>query len=127
MRDACLAREVDRLKAEARFIYMPRIIKEAVGKPCPRFWVSEERAAIVVAAMQRLGRACIEGMVPTRRAMFSELWLRARVYLRCNPGSPVSEAAAEAVHSPAPCFYLTEQSALRIYNRYKMRCRNGKR
>lgn len=115
-RNRCLFRTINECKHRASFIYMPRIMEEAVKSHCPRFWVSEERAAIVISSMRRNGLGVLDTMIPTRRAMYSELWLRVRTYLRCNKGSDITEAVLACVNSPAPEFYLTVQSASRIYS-----------
>ena len=86
-------------------------------QPCSRFWVSEERAASVIGAMQR-GDDALHGMRPTKQAMYREIHKRAARLLQERPSLTLADAAFLAVNSVAPCFYMTPRYAREII--YKM-------
>jgi hypothetical protein len=97
------------LLTHAQFVRMPEIYRQVVNMPSARFWVSEERAAIVVSAMRR-GES-IDSMRPLKREMYNEIYRRASVMLDENPSLSIAEAVARVVAQPAPKFYLTPGSA----------------
>jgi hypothetical protein len=105
------------LVEEADFICLPAIYKEVVNKPASRFYVSEERAAIVVGAMMR--GVSIDNMVPNKREMFQEIFQRAMVIRKEHPDMPILEVVFQVVRQPAPKFYLTPGSAKAIIFRAK--------
>lgn len=74
-------------------------------KGCSRFWVSEERAAIVMGKMDR-GES-IDGMKPEKQRMYRELYDSYRRIREKHRHMSVSEATFEAVNSPARRFYLS--------------------
>lgn len=92
----------------------------AARQPASRFWVSEERATVVI--RDRLaGRADFSGMKPESRRMFTEILNRVRPVLARAPGMPVARAVREVVNGPAPEFYLTPLSAkVIIYARIRV-------
>lgn len=90
-------------------ISMPDIYREVVERPSSRFWVSEERAAIVVASMLRgddLGK-----MINNKKEMFREICSRVVKLRSEHPSMTVYEACFRVVRQPAPKFYLTPGSA----------------
>lgn len=88
-----------------------------VNMPSCRFWVSEERAAIVISAMLK-GRS-IENMRQNNREMFTEIYNRVMELRKERPGESVYNLTFDAVNSPAPKFYLTPASAKKIINKIK--------
>lgn len=101
-----------RLIDEADFISMDDIYKKVVLEPSARFWVSEERAAIVLSKM--LKGDDLHYMTANKRAMFQEIYRRAVELRRKNPELSLVEVATRVVHQPAPCFYLEPKTA-RVY------------
>lgn len=97
-------------------IRLDTIAHKVVNMPAPRFWVSDKRAAIVVAAMTK-GHAPLAQMNSTKRDMYLEIYRRTMALMRRIPGISLAEAVAEVVSSPAPRFYLTPGSARIIYYR----------
>jgi hypothetical protein len=101
------------------------IYKQLVKMPSTRFWVSEWRASIVLSRMFSGDK--LQNMQPTKRSMYQEIFRRAKVILRKNPGMPMLYVAFEVVNSPAPRFFMTPGSACRIINRYKQQLRSCKK
>lgn len=93
------------------------ICRRVVACPTRRFWVSEERAAAVLSSVLRGGS--LDGLRPERQAMFAELLRRVEPLLAS--GLPIREAAARAVHSRAPRFFLTPKTAMVLLCRIRKR------
>ena len=109
MRDDNLMECYHELLRRAEFVRMPEIYSQVVEMPAKRFWVSEERAAIVVSAMMRgkeLGK-----MRPLKIEMYNEIYSRVIKLREENPEWPISRLVAQVVEQPAPKFYLTPGSA----------------
>ncbi len=91
-------------------------LSECVGRtvlsPSSRFWVSRERATLVMYAMLR-GKTT-ERMSPTRREMYGEIYRRLLAAREEHPGWSVAQLTDFVVRQPAPRFYLTPKSALVI-------------
>lgn len=105
-RDAAIMRAF-RAAARCTPIYNYDILaREVASSPCERFWVSEERATIVVSEIIR-GVDSLSSMLPTKRRMFEEIYRRV-LHLRSHrQNSPLGSLVAEVVNSPAPEFYLS--------------------
>lgn len=109
---------VFRLKIlEADFIVMTDIFEQVANSPASRFWVSEERAAIVMSDMFK-GK-CIDRMRPNKREMFEEIFKRVSALRKENPEKSLFELTSIVVNSPAPKFYLTPRSAGELIYRIK--------
>lgn len=80
--------------------------------PSARFWVSEERAAIVIAAMMQGDK--LERMRPNKREMFQEIFKRAMKLKQENPALTIYDLAFNVVRQPAPKFYLAPGYAKNI-------------
>lgn len=96
---------------------MSDVYKATVNSPSERFWVSEERAAIVISNMMR--GDTLEGMGRTKRTMYYEIFHRVRKLRKLRPSDSIYNLTFEVVNSPAPQFYLTPGSAKVII--YKIR------
>lgn len=94
---------------KANYVRMPDIYEKVANSPSRRFWVSEERAAIVVSAMMRGDK--LKNMRPLKREMYNEIYKRAMKLREENPSMPISQLVAMVVEQPAPKFYLTPGSA----------------
>lgn len=105
---------------EADIVRMPQICKAVAEAPSSRFWVSEERAAIVISAMQA-GRR-LPCMTRNKRMMFAEIFHRYKQMREIHPKKTIIELATIIVNQPAPCFYFTPRSVgefiCRIKNGY---------
>ena len=89
-------------------IRLNEICRTIADMPASRFWVSEERAAVVVAKMMK-GES-IDYMRPLKRSMFLEIYRRVTEMMRDNPGMPICKCCLKVVNSPAPKFYMTPLS-----------------
>lgn len=103
---------------KARYIRMRDVGHAVVNMPAARFWVSEERATIVVSAMMA-GRDLPANMRPTKCEMFSEIYRRVLRLRRRRPRATIFELVCEVVNSPAPKFYMLPRSAMDIIYKIK--------
>jgi len=108
----------------ARHIRIHEIFTRVVKMPAARFYVSEERAAVVLGRMFR--GDSLKGMRPNKRAMFQEIYRRACELKAKHPELSTLELASIIVRQPAPCFYLTPASAKVIYYRIRNRWKRNK-
>ena len=109
----------------ADHIRMPDILDAVVNSPSCRFWVSEERAAVVVARMMKGDTN--PHMRPMKREMFAEILRRVQELRKDNPDMPISMLVFHVVRQPAPRFYLTPGSAKVILSRIRKKRRNEHR
>lgn len=106
----------DRL-AEASIIVMPVIFQFVADSPASRFWVSEERAAIVISAMAA-GKP-MPRMRSNKREMFEEIYRRYLIMREDYPDKSVYELVTKIVNQPAPKFYLTPRTVGEFIYRIK--------
>lgn len=103
-------------------IKLREVIREVINSPSKRFWVSEERAAIVVSRMMKGDNLAY--MTPTKREMFREIYTRSMLVREENPDMSLFDIMCIVVQQQAPKFYLTEKSAVVIIHKIKKsRCR----
>lgn len=102
----------------ARHISMRSIAADIVEMPAARFWVSEERATIVISALLA-GRDLPANMRPTKCEMFSEIYRRFLNLRHSRPHDSVYALVSEVVNSPAPKFYMLPRSAMDIIYKIK--------
>lgn len=98
-------------------IFLPQVFNRVVNMPSKRFWVSAERAAIVISNMMR--GDTLSNMRPTKREMFQEIYRRVKEIQKKNPKMSIYEMALMVVQQPAPKFYLTAGSAKVIIYRIR--------
>lgn len=112
-RDAELFGIVRGLMIEADEICLGDLLSRAVLFPSSRFWVSEERATVI---LSRLFRGCrlSERMRPLKRMMFLEIYERAKRLREMFPDMSLPEVASRVVLSEAPQFYL-DPNAVKVY------------
>lgn len=103
--------------SEASIIVMPVIFELVAQSPSSRFWVSEERAAIVISAMAA-GRP-MPRMRKNKREMFEEIFRRFVVMHEQQPDKSVYELVTLIVNQPAPKFYLTARTVGEFIYRIK--------
>lgn len=123
-----LLKAVREEKGKQKIIVMPRVMAAAVRHPCSRFWVSEERAAVVVSQCLRFGTdRALSGMRQSKRDMFLEIFRRCSALMEQDPRLSVASAAFEAVNSPSPCFYLEPGTARSLLYKYlkQIKSQNG--
>lgn len=90
---------------KADYISMPDIYQKVAELPSSRFWVSEERAAIVISSMMRGDK--LENMHPNKREMFYEIYRRCMLLKEQFPNLSPYELCFRVIRQPAPKFYLT--------------------
>lgn len=98
-------------------IFLPDLLTKVVNSPSVRFWVSAERAAIVIARIMRGDP--LKEMRPLRREMFFEIYRQAMELKKQQPNMTVKNLAEIVVHLPAPKFYMTPGSAKVILHKIK--------
>lgn len=98
---------------ECRHVNMEKLFKQVVLKPCSRFWVSEERATIVVCRMMR-GLPVIA--THCKREMYDEIFTRCNALKSQSPALSMSQIVCRVVSAPAPKFYLSASQAKAIIN-----------
>ena len=98
-------------------IVLQELTQKLVNMSSRRFWVSEERVAIVCAKMMKGDK--LRNMRPTTRKMYKEIYKRVLVYKKKYPEMSLAEIAFHVVRQPAPMFYLTPGSAKVIIQRTK--------
>ena len=108
-RKADLLRVYNHLIRKANHIFLGDIYKELVRQPSIRFWVSEERAAIVLSIMFKGGK--LDKMRTPKRQMYQEIYRRAVKLKAKQPSLSFLDLAIIIVHQPAPHFYLSPGSA----------------
>lgn len=107
--------------ADCRQIYVNELYIRIANSPSIRFWVSEERAAIVLSKMLKGDRLLY--MRPLKREMFYAIFEEYTRLKSLYPDCNISELAFLAVRQPAPKFYLTPGSAKVIICRIRKQCR----
>lgn len=99
-------------------IRIPDIFERVVNMPSKRFWVSEERAAIVIASMMKGNK--LEGMRHTKREMFHEIYQRVmELKSKLSTKMSILDMVSIVVRQDAPKFYLTAGSAKVIFYKIK--------
>lgn len=104
-------------------IDLHEVFRCLVEMPSKRFWVSGERAAIVMAQMMCRDDpySALKNMRPMKQEMFAEIYRRTMDMMECYPKMRMINAVDRVVQQPAPKFYITPDSAKVIY--YKIRKR----
>ena len=104
--------------SKSDFIDIAKISEVIVNTPCSRFWVSEERAMVVVAALIK-GKPALNAMRPTKREMFTEIYNRVIEMQKKRPDAALFELVMKAVNSPAPKFYMRPRCAMEVIYKIK--------
>lgn len=108
-RITALMEEYDRYIASCDYIRMSEVFDHIVNQPCRRFWVSNIRAAVVVARMLKGYK--LKNMRPSKKEMFQEIFRRVCALKEAYPSMSLFQLVTEVVAQPAPKFYLTASSA----------------
>jgi hypothetical protein len=98
---------------ECSHVNMEKLFKQVVMNPCSRFWVSEERATIVIGRMMR-GLPVI--VTHCKREMYNEIFTRCKALKSQSPSLSMSQIVCRVVSAPAPKFYLSASQAKAIIN-----------
>lgn len=123
-RDADLLRVYREIISERDNYSLSEIEKKILQSPSRRFWVSEGRAYRVI--LDLLKGKSIDHMIPTRKAMFLEIFRRFQIYSEEHPSLTKMEIIWHICNEEAPSFYLTEYSIhvilCRVRKEEKLRC-----
>lgn len=111
--------------ADRQRIVMSDVAAEISEMPAERFWVSEQRAAIVVSALLA-GRDLPPYTRSPKRRMFMEIFSRFVELRRKREGESIISIVSEIVHSPAPSFYMSPRSVMDIVYKSLRRIRKSK-
>jgi hypothetical protein len=104
---------------ESPNIVVSRMLNQIVNSPSSRFWITEQRAAIVLGQMMK-GEEFPDAY-PQKRAMYKELYRRAQQIWKEHPNMSVYSVAAKVVEQPAPSFYMSTTLCGLIISRAKKR------
>lgn len=129
-----------RLMAEKGYIIQREAVDIARCSPCTRFFVSEQRASLVISQLLKFDKYieslrtgnpiprpadALENMFYMRRRMFSHLFI---IYKRLrdeHPDYTHEELVTVACATPADEFYLTQSSATEILSRIHINSANN--
>ncbi len=114
-----------RLVANSNHIVMSDILRVIANSPASRFWVSESRAAVVIARMLA-GKPLIK-MRSNKKEMFTEIYRRFLNLRQSDPDISILDGVAIIVNSPAPRMFLTPRTIGEIIYHIKKNPHNGKR
>lgn len=104
---------------ESPNIVVSRMLNDIVNSPSSRFWITEQRAAIVLGQMKK--GDTFPDAYPQKRAMYNELYRRANEIWKKNPTMSVYSVASIVVEQPAPSFYMSTTLCNLIISRAKRR------
>lgn len=120
-RDDDLMRAFQKELAGRPHILLPEVLNAVVSSPSKRFWVTSERAAIVIYNMMKGDE--LEHMRPLKRKMFREIYRRVMKLKANYPQLSIPILTEQVVAEPAPEFYITPGSAKVIISRIRKRRR----
>lgn len=99
------------------FIIISDLFQRVADSPSKRFWVSENRAAVVISAM--LAKKRLPKMNPNKQEMFNEIFRRFNILREQRPDISFRELIAEVISQPAPKFYLAPRTVCEYFYRIK--------
>ena len=91
--------------------------KEIAAMPSKRFWVTKERAAIIVSRIAKGDN--LNRMRELKREMFFEIYDRVKELKTSQPHTSLIRLCSKVVNSPAPKFYMTPDSVRVIIYKIK--------
>ena len=124
-RDNDLFRAYRRQLQQTGYVHLPQLLDLVIRTRAERFYVSEERAAIVINELLR-GKS-IDHMQTQKRRMYEEIYRRFLRLTQRRPYLSYNEAITIVVNQPAPEFYLTVGSAIVILHKIRKRRREEAR
>jgi len=120
-RNADLLDAYKREMASNSNISLTEIAERIANSPSRRFWVSEERATIVVSSM--LKGDSLSTMNATKREMFQEIYRRYIVYHKQHPTLTKREIIFHICNEEAPKWYLTPKSVIVLLHKVRKEAR----
>ncbi len=101
------------------------LMERVVASPASRYWVSSERACVVIGKMER-GES-IAYMNPAKRRFYNALYNAFLTYRKEHPEVQARKHVVEmVVMQPAPCFSVTPRVARNIIQRVRRKCQREK-
>ena len=123
-RDADILRAYREILTTGDNITLSEIEEKLSQSPSCRFWVSEDRAYIVI--LDLLKGKPLDNMIPTRKEMYQEIFRRFQIHKSNEPYLSNMDIIKRVCAEKAPSFYLTPQSIHVILSRVrkeeKQRC-----
>ena len=101
------------------------LVERTVSSPASRFWVSSERACVIIYRMER-GES-IGYMKQNKLRFYTELYKAFRAYREQHPEIACVKHLVEiVVMQPAPCFPITPRVARNIIEKMRRKCQREK-
>ena len=123
-RDEDMRRAYSQIVDRCNRVDLQEVFHRLVNMPSKRFWVTPDRAAIVIHSMMR--GDTLHYMRPLKREMYQELYNIVIELKEKYPNANMPELCSMAVLIPAPKFYLTVGSAIVIWHKAKKNRRKSK-
>lgn len=105
------------LRSTGPNVPLAAIFEQVVLQPCPRFWVSPERALIIV--YQMLHNQPMPTMRPCKQLMFREIFSRVLELKRRFLTMSYRDCVEKVVFSQAPQFYISPSAAMTYFFNYR--------
>lgn len=103
------------LLADSEYISKSQIYSLVAESTCSRFWVSSERAAVVIARMS--DGYPMPSMRRKKKEMYDEIYQRYVVLRGQHPHKTIPELIEMIIHQPAPSFYMEPRSIAQVLKR----------
>lgn len=120
-----LYRAYIRCLANSNYINAEKVYRAVANMPAKRFWASPERAAIVIARINK-GEKLSE-MRPSKRRMFFDIHNKVSQLKKKYPDGNLSRLCSDVIYSPAPEFYLAPGTVKLLICQIKRMMRYEKR
>ena len=102
-----------------------KLMERVVASQASRFWVSSERACVIIYRMER-GES-VDYMKPDKRRFYTELYRAFCNYKKQHPEQRCVKHIVElVVMQPAPCFPVTPRVAKNIIEKTRRICQREK-
>lgn len=101
----------------SEIITSKEIFRRLVSMPAKRFYVSEDRASVIIRKMMK-GEE-VGNMKKETKKMYHDMFNLVTKILNSDKTSTMSKAISKVLNGDAPYFYLTENSARVIISRIK--------
>lgn len=112
--------------AERSRIEHEKVFRHVSTLPSPRFWVSEQRAAVVIGKMVA-GKDPTALMTPEKRRMYLEIYARFIKLRRKYPDESIAALVFEVINSEAPCQFMSWETVRSIIYREQRKARRERR
>lgn len=100
------------------------LIQKVINSTASRYWVSSERACVVINKLER-GES-IGYMKPDKMRFYNELYKEFCAYREKHAGMPKKHIVEIVITYPAPCFGISPRVANNIIRKMKRKCMEEK-